>query len=130
MPQSQDVSVLIAFCAGFLSFVSPCVLPLVLRTSLILQGLPLRILPTKIPQEIEMDDCVSLDPVYSGLFNRFHCHGGLGFLSREGFEPVSNVDYQNRGALIILLGIHFVLQIFPFLQIEKRIHLRKSLWDM
>ena len=29
MGQSQDVSILIAFCAGFLSFVSPCVLPLV-----------------------------------------------------------------------------------------------------
>jgi cytochrome c-type biogenesis protein len=30
------------------------------------------------------------------------------------------------GVLIILLGIHFVLQIFPFLQIEKRIHFEKK----
>jgi cytochrome c-type biogenesis protein len=29
MKQPQEVSVLIAFAAGFLSFVSPCVLPLV-----------------------------------------------------------------------------------------------------
>jgi cytochrome c biogenesis protein CcdA len=29
MKQPQEISVLIAFVAGFLSFISPCVLPLV-----------------------------------------------------------------------------------------------------
>jgi cytochrome c-type biogenesis protein len=30
------------------------------------------------------------------------------------------------GGLIILLGIQFVLQIFPFLQIERRFHFEKK----
>jgi len=74
-----------------------------------------------------MDDHISLGPFYFGLFDRFCCHGGLSFLSREGIERVSNMDAKIGGALIILLGIHFVLQIFPFLQIEKGFILKRNL---
>jgi cytochrome c-type biogenesis protein len=100
MNQVPDVSLFIAFSAGLLSFVSPCVLPLVPSYITYITGVSFH----------ELTGAESKSKLR--WVTIFH---SLLFIS--GFSTI----------LIIILGIHFTgLITVPFLQMEKRFELRKK----
>jgi len=127
MQQPQDVSVLIAFSAGLLSFASPCVLPLVPSYITYITGVSFQDLTSEeTRKKLKLATLVHSLLFILGFSTIFILMGAsasyLGqLLSRYQYWVV-----KIGGVLIILLGIHFVLQIFPFLQIEKRIHFEKK----
>ena len=127
MPQSQDVSVLIAFFAGLLSFVSPCVLPLVPSYITYITGASFKDLTDEDTRKKLKWTTVSHSVLFIlGFSTVFIAMGAsASFIGRILSEYQTWIT-KIGGALIILLGIHFVLQIFPFLQIEKRIHFEKK----
>ena len=127
MGQSQDVSILIAFCAGFLSFVSPCVLPLVPSYITYITGVSFKDLTGEDTRKKLKWTTVSHSILFIlGFSTVFIAMGAsASFLGRVLSEYQTWIS-KIGGVLIILLGIHFVLQIFPFLQIEKRIHFEKK----
>jgi cytochrome c-type biogenesis protein len=128
MNHPQEISILIAFSAGFLSFVSPCVLPL-------------------IPSYLTYITGASFHELTGGekkgkLKWATICHSLLFIL---GFSTVfilmgASASYLGQllvryqywmmkigGVLIILLGIHFTGIIrLPFLHMEKRFEMRKK----
>jgi cytochrome c-type biogenesis protein len=127
MGQSQEVSILIAFCAGFLSFVSPCVLPLVPSYITYITGVSFSDLTSEDTKKKLKWRTVSHSILFIfGFSTVFIAMGAsasyLGRLLSQYQTWITKIG----GVLIILLGIHFVLQIFPFLQIEKRIHFEKK----
>jgi cytochrome c-type biogenesis protein len=124
--QQHEISVLIAFSAGLLSFVSPCVLPLV-------------------PSYISYITGVSFKDLTEGQVkkNVRWAAASHSFLFILGFSTVfilmgASASYLGQllgkyqywimkigGILIIILGIQFMgLISIPFLQMEKRIELK------
>lgn len=126
MPQGQDISFLIAFFAGVISFVSPCVLPLV-------------------PSYLSYITGISFHELAEGGFRRRVRWATVShsFFFILGFSIVftlmgASASYLGQllsryqewimrigGAFVIILGIHFTgLITIPFLQMEKRFDLK------
>jgi cytochrome c-type biogenesis protein len=127
MTQPQEVSVLIAFSAGVLSFVSPCVLPLVPSYVTYITGATFKDLTDQEVRKKLRRRTVAHSVLFIlGFSMVFMLMGAsasyLGQLLSRYQAWVTRIG----GILIILLGIHFVLQIFPFLQFERRIHFEKK----
>jgi len=124
--QPQEISVLIAFSAGLLSFVSPCVLPLVPSYISYITGVSFQ----------DLTDAEARKRVRWATVSH-------SFLFILGFSTVfilmgASVSYLGQllaryqywimkigGVLIIILGIHFTgIITIPFLQMEKRFELK------
>jgi cytochrome c-type biogenesis protein len=128
MRQPQEISGMIAFSAGFLSFVSPCVLPLVPSYLTYITGVSFKQL-TEIGTRSKLR--------WATTFHSF-CFI-IGF-SLVFISMGASASYLGRllaqyqywiikagGVLIILLGIHFTGIInISFLQMEKRFEMRKK----
>lgn len=128
MSPSQEVSTLIAFVAGFLSFVSPCVLPLIPSYLTYITGVSFKELT-----ETQSKSRLRWVTAFHSLL--FIVGFSLVFiLMGASASYLGNliVQYQawlmkGGGVLIILLGLHFIgLFNLPFLQMEKRIELKKK----
>jgi len=128
MQQSQEISVLIAFSAGLLSFVSPCVLPLVPSYITYITGVSFK----------ELTDLEAKAKLrWATVFHSFLFIIGFSTIfilmgASASYLGQLLVQYQSwimkgGGILIILLGIHFTGLInLPFLQMERRFELRKK----
>ncbi|OGP73745.1 MAG: cytochrome C biogenesis protein [Deltaproteobacteria bacterium RBG_16_50_11] len=126
MKPPQEVSALIAFAAGFLSFISPCVLPLVPSYLTYITGVSFKELSdrkTKV-RWVTLSHSLLFIMGFSTIFILMGASASyLGQLL---------VRYQYwimkaGGVLIIVLGIHFTGVInLPFLQMEKRFELGKK----
>src|SRR4030066_1595930 len=128
MSQPQQISGMIAFSAGLLSFVSPCVLPLVPSYITYITGVSFKELP-----EVEARAKWRWAAIFHSLL--FIMGFSLVFIlmgASASYLGQILAQYQywimkGGGVLIILLGIHFTGIInIPFLQLEKRIELRKK----
>jgi cytochrome c-type biogenesis protein len=128
MSQSQDVSLLISFCAGFLSFVSPCVLPLIPSYLTYITGVSFK----------EMTDAETRAKLrWATTFHSLLFIAGFSTIfilmgASASYLGQLLIRYQNwimrgGGVLIIILGIHFTGVInLPFLQMERRFELREK----
>jgi cytochrome c-type biogenesis protein len=127
MKQPQDISILIAFTAGLLSFVSPCVLPLVPSYITYITGVSFQDLTSKeTRKKLQWTTLLHSLLFILGFSTIFILMGASASYLGELLSRYQYWIMKIGGVLIILLGIHFVLQIFPFLQIEKRIHFEKK----
>jgi len=127
MKQPQEVSVLIAFAAGFLSFISPCVLPLVPSYITYITGVSFQDLTDqekrkKVKWTTLIHSCLFI----LGFSTVFILMGASASYLGQILSKYQTWIMKIGGILIILLGIHFILQIFPFLQIEKRFEMKKK----
>lgn len=125
---ANDISLLAAFAAGILSFLSPCVLPLISSYFLLLSG------NTAAPQEaggtvslrrpalLGKTACfvlgftvvfIVLSILFSGLF--FMLSGAGAVINRVA------------GILVVALGLNMLLDFIPFLNYEKRVHTSRRL---
>ena len=126
--QPQEISVLIAFSAGLLSFISPCVLPLVPSYITYITGISFK----------ELTDAEGKTKVkVATLFHSLLFIIGFSTIfvlmgASASYLGQLMVRYQYwimkaGGVLIIILGIHFIGIInIPFLQMEKRFEMRKK----
>jgi cytochrome c-type biogenesis protein len=128
MSQPQQISGIIAFSAGLLSFVSPCVLPLVPSYITYITGVSFKELT-----DLETRSRLRRATIFHSLFFIvgfsfiFIVMGAsatyLGQLLAEYQEWVM----RGGGVLIIILGVHFTGIInIPFLQVEKRFEMRRK----
>jgi len=127
MSQPQQISGMIAFSAGLLSFVSPCVLPLVPSYITYITGASFK----------ELTDVEARSKLRWATISHSLCFIiGFSFVfvlmgASATYLGQLLVQYQywimkGGGVLIILLGIHFTGIIkLPFLQMEKRFEMRK-----
>ena len=128
MSQPQEISGMIAFSAGLLSFVSPCVLPLVPSYVTYITGVSFK----------ELTDVGAGSRLRWATISHSLCFI-IGFslvfiLMGASATYLGQLLVQHQywimkggGVLIILLGIHFTGIIkLPFLQMEKRFEMRKK----
>jgi cytochrome c-type biogenesis protein len=127
MNQPQEVSVLIAFSAGLLSFISPCVLPLVPSYITYITGVSFK----------ELTDAEARAKLrWTTIFHSLLFIMGfsmvfilMGASASYLGQLLARYQYwimKAGGVLIIILGIHFTGIIrLPFLEMEKRFELKK-----
>lgn len=128
MVPPQEVSTLIAFFAGILSFISPCVLPIIPSYLTYITGVSFKEL-TEIRSRSRLR-WVTISHSLLFIFGFSTVFILMGASASYLGQLV--VQYQvwlmrGGGVLIILLGLHFigVLNI-PFLQMERRVELKKK----
>jgi cytochrome c-type biogenesis protein len=127
MKQPQEVSFLIAFFAGLLSFISPCVLPLVPSYITYITGASFK----------ELTDADARAKLrWTTVFHSLLFIIGfsmvfilMGASASYLGQVLARYQYwimKLGGVLIIILGIHFtgILRL-PFLEMEKRFELKK-----
>lgn len=119
---------MIAFSAGLLSFVSPCVLPLVPSYLTYITGVSFKELSElKGKGKLRWSTTVHSLLFILGFSSVFILMGASASYLGQLLARYQDWIMKGGGILIILLGIHFTGIInLPFLQMEKRIELRKK----
>jgi cytochrome c-type biogenesis protein len=127
MSQPHEISALIAFSAGVLSFVSPCVLPLVPSYITYITGVSFKDLTAEGERKRLRWITLSHSLLFIlGFSTIFVLMGASASYLGQVLIRYQYWIMKAGGVLIILLGIHFTGIIsLPFLQMEKRIELRK-----
>jgi cytochrome c-type biogenesis protein len=128
MSQPQEISGMIALSAGLLSFVSPCVLPLVPSYITYITGVSFKELT-----DSETRSKLRWTTIFHSLFfimgfsMVFILMGASASYLGQILAQYQDWIMRGGGVLIILLGIHFTGIInIPFLQMEKRFEMRKK----
>ena len=128
MSQPQQISGMIAFSAGLLSFVSPCVLPLVPSYITYITGVSFKELT-----DLEVRSKLRWATVFHSLFFIigfsvvFILMGASASYLGQLLAQYQDWIMKGGGVLIIILGIHFTGIInIPFLQMEKRFEMRRK----
>lgn len=128
MNPQQDVSILIAFSAGLLSFVSPCVLPLVPSYITYVTGASFKeLVDARARARLRWATMFHSLLFIMGFSTVFILMGASASYLGQLFVEYQTYIMKGGGVLIIILGIHFTGLInIPFLQMEKRFELRKK----
>jgi cytochrome c-type biogenesis protein len=125
---SQDISILIAFLGGFLSFVSPCVLPLIPSYLSYITGVSFNELKDSEARSKLRWATTSHSLLFIlGFSTIFILMGASASYLGQLLVRYQNWIVRGGGVLIIILGMNFTGVInLPFLQIERRVELRKK----
>ncbi len=128
MNPQQDISILIAFTAGILSFISPCVLPLVPSYITYVTGASFKDLTDAKSRARLRWATMSHSLLFIiGFSIVFILMGASASYLGQIFIEYQDYIMKGGGILIIILGIHFTGLInIPFLQVEKRFEMRKK----
>ncbi len=117
---SQNLSMLLAFSAGLLSFLSPCVLPLIPSYISFIGGISFNDLNENKASKSgiflkTLFFVVGFTTVFMVLGILFSATGGL-------IGNVTQIINITAGILVILLGINFIFNFWKTLNFEKRFH--------
>lgn len=128
MPGAENISIFVAISAGLISFLSPCVLPLIPSYVAFITGISLE----KLSQEENLRQ-VRIKVIANSLM--FILGFSLVFIALGasatfvGKFLARNIRWFEiiGGVLVIILGLHFVgILRLKFLDREKKIHLKKK----
>jgi cytochrome c-type biogenesis protein len=121
---SGNINILIAFAAGVLSFLSPCVLPLIPSYLSLVGGVSVQ----ELGDQRRLRSKVFIRTVLFVLgFSTVFILLGVLFSGTGGFlTGATQVVNIVAGSLVILLGLNFVFNFWKFLNFEKRLHMRSS----
>jgi len=128
MPGTENVSVIVAFSAGLLSFLSPCILPLIPSYLAFITGISLEEMSAVDNRKKARKVVVSNSLLFILGFSLIFISLGASatFLGRFLAE---NIRWMERigGIIVIILGLHFagVFRI-AFLERERKIHLQEK----
>ena len=117
-----NINVLIAFAAGVLSFLSPCVLPLIPSYLSLIGGVSVQELGERRRSRVFLRTLLfvmGFSIVFIALGVLFSGTGGF-------FTSAIQILNIVAGALVILLGLNFIFNFWKFLNFEKRLHMRSS----
>jgi cytochrome c-type biogenesis protein len=128
MSQPQEISGIIAFSAGLLSFASPCVLPLVPSYITYITGVSFkRLTDAEAESKLRWATISHSLCFIVGFSLVFVLMGASATYLGQLLVQYQYWIMKGGGGLIILLGIHFTGIIkLPFLQMEKRFEMRKK----
>lgn len=117
----NDVGILIALTAGVLSFLSPCVLPLVPSYLTFVTGMSLEDLQGGVDRRTTMIHSLLFVAGFSAIFILL---GASASFLGQFFRAYEVWIARIGGVIIILLGLHMagVFRLLPLMQ-EKRVHL-------
>jgi cytochrome c-type biogenesis protein len=124
--QGPDISLLIAFAAGLLSFVSPCVLPLVPSYVTYITGLTLEELTSQTERKRVRSVIVINSLLFiAGFSIVFVAFGASASLAGQLLVTYQDFIRKLGGLLIVVFGLYVmgVLKL-KFLMTEKRVHLQ------
>jgi cytochrome c-type biogenesis protein len=118
---TDDVSVLLAFLAGIVSFLSPCVLPLVPAYIGHLAGTTISG-ARALPRHVILSRAALFVAGFSTVFIAFWVSVGLAFDALRDYAPQIR---QVGGVVLIVMGLN-LLGVFnlPFLYKERRLHVQ------
>lgn len=123
----QSVSVLFAFSAGFLSFVSPCVLPLIPSYLAFITGLSLEELTGEERHQNRWATLNNALIFILGFSTVFILFGASASLIGQLLVTYQGIFRQVGGILVILFGLYIMgLLNLPFLMSDKRLHLNQK----
>ncbi len=124
---TQSVSFSAAFIAGLLSFLSPCVLPLIPAYFTFITGLSLEQLTAENNARLRMQIFLSTLAYVCGFSTVFILLGASATFMGNVVSQYSGIIRIGGGLLIIIFGLHLTGWIkLPFLQFEKRVHLNQK----
>jgi cytochrome c-type biogenesis protein len=122
---STDISFAVAFWAGIVSFISPCVLPLIPSYLTFITGVSFEDLKTADRAAVRRATVVHSLFFIAGFSVVFVAMGALFGLLGGTFIQYREVVRRVGAVLIILFGVYVTgLVRLPFLDMEKKIHLR------
>jgi cytochrome c-type biogenesis protein len=132
MTATTHITVGIAFLAGLVSFVSPCVLPLVPAYLSLLTGESLEDLTSANTARARAGTMLHALAFVSG-FSLIFVALGLGASALGGALDANRVLIaQIGGVLVVILGLHMMGMLrIPWLMMDARVHLhdqRRSVW--
>jgi cytochrome c-type biogenesis protein len=119
--ENQTLSVFVALGAGLLSFLSPCVLPVLPSFLSYITGQSGADLKSgKAPKAMVLARTGAFVLGFSAVFTL------AGFLIRGSAEFLGDTSWlaYASGAVVILLGLTMIFDIFKFLNFEKRFHVK------
>ncbi len=121
----ESVPLLVAFSAGLLSFLSPCVLPLVPSYVTFVTGLSLDDAREVSRPQVRRSAVVHSLLFIAGFSLVFVALGASATAAGQFFREHQDVIRRIGGVLVVLLGLHLLgfLRV-PFLNVDKRLHLR------
>jgi cytochrome c-type biogenesis protein len=129
---TADVTLLAALVAGLVSFLSPCVLPLVPPYLVYLAGASLERLADKEPEPLVKRETVAAAALFVlGFSTVFVALGASASAAGELVRAYSAELATVAGIVIIVMGLHFLgLTRIALLHRQKRIHIAKpvGLW--
>ncbi len=122
----ESVPLLVAFSAGVLSFLSPCVLPLVPSYVTFITGLSLEEAESRVsPPEVRRSAIVHSLLFIAGFSLVFVLLGASATAAGQFFREHQSLVRRVGGAIVVLLGLHLLGALrLPFLQADRRLHLR------
>ena len=128
MSHPQEISGMIAFSAGLLSFASPCVLPLVPSYITYITGVSFKKLTdAEAGSKLRWANMSNSLCFIVGFSLVFILMGASATYLGQVLVEYQYWIMKGGGVLIILLGIHFTGVIkLPFLQMEKRFEMRRK----
>jgi cytochrome c-type biogenesis protein len=124
---TQTISYSAAFLAGLLSFMMPCVFPLIPAYFTFITGYSLDELTQDASAQIRKKVFISTLAFVSGFSVLFIALGALAASFGGLFDQHKDIIRIIGGIIIIILGIHLTgLFRIKFLEVDKRVHLQKK----
>ena len=121
--ESIDIGIIAAFFAGTISFLSPCVLPLVPGYISIVSGISLDQLQAEQDPAIKRTVVLNSVVFILGFSLTFIALGASATVIGQAVMQYSSVLYRIAGLLIIVFGLHLIGIIkIPFLYRDTRFH--------
>ena len=123
---TQDVTLLAAFAAGFLSFVSPCVLPLIPGYISFISGLTLEEMQGKVEAKSSRASVLTASMAFVlGFTVIFVAMGATASALGGWMSAHRGIIEKIAGAVLVVLGLH-MMGVFRIrlLENDKRIHTR------
>jgi cytochrome c-type biogenesis protein len=120
-----DISIIAAFAAGTISFLSPCVLPLVPGYISIVSGISLDRLQAEAGQDSALRRTVVLNSIFfiMGFSVTFIALGASASVVGQVLMSRMSILYRLAGILIIVFGLHLIgVFKIPFLYQDTRFH--------
>ena len=117
----ENLTVFLAFSAGLLSFLSPCILPLIPSWLCVIGGSPMTGNNVQRPKPVART--VSFILGFSVVFIVFSIIFETGLFFIPGITRYINIA---AGIIVIILGFNIIFNFISFLNFEKRFHLKNK----
>lgn len=126
MQTAQTLSFMIAFSAGFLSFISPCVLPLVPSYLAYITGMSVDELTQEKQNHVMRWLIIKNSVVFIlGFSAVFILFGASATAAGQLLLTYQETVRKTGGVLVVLFGLYIMgILKLPFLMMEKRLHFR------
>jgi cytochrome c-type biogenesis protein len=125
---SENIGLLTAFLFGLLSFISPCVLPIVPGYLSFISGVTFEEMSAETSQK-SVRNRILLNSIFFilGFSAVFIALGASATVVGQFLHEKINIISKVAGVLIVVLGLHMIgVFKIPFLNYEKRIHSNKK----